>query len=59
MFEVVHCNIQKQFADVLTKTIKIGYFIYLKDKINVIIFNYLNINEGMMLIIIEIILIWL
>lgn len=39
VFEVVHCSTQKQFANVLTKAIKIKHFIHLKEEIGVLDFN--------------------
>lgn len=36
VLEVVHCNIHKQLADVLTKANKIEHFINLRDEISVI-----------------------
>src|ERR1051325_2172980 len=42
--EVVHCSIQKQLADVLTKTIKTDQFLRLRDEIRVVSFDYEILN---------------
>ncbi|XP_050895643.1 uncharacterized protein LOC127102305 [Lathyrus oleraceus] len=39
VLEIVHCSIQKQLADMLTKAIKIEHFINLRDVIGVVDFS--------------------
>lgn len=39
MLEIVHSSTQKQFTDVLTKSIKIEHFIHLRNEIDVVDFN--------------------
>lgn len=46
MLEVMHCSTQKQFADVLTKSVKTEHFIHPRDGIGVIEFSYPNRIKG-------------
>ena len=39
ILEVVHCSIQKQLTDVLTKAIKTDQFLRLRDEIGVVNFG--------------------
>lgn len=44
VLEVVHCSTHKQLVDVQTKAIKTDHFVHLRDEIDFVDFNYLNMN---------------